>query len=222
MCFSATASFASAALTASIGVVTLSRSRTLRDVPLAAMPVAFAVQQAIEGAIWLTLPSAPEVALSSILTYAFLFFALIFWPVYAPTAVYLIEPVSLRRQAMLACIGIGIALASYLAASTLALPHTACISGGHITYDANVSAPYSIGALYLLATGIALIISSHRAVAVMGWFITVGSVVSSFFYWSGFISVWCFFAAASSVAVLVHFERAHAESRSMLSQVKSD
>jgi hypothetical protein len=221
MCFSATASFASAALTGSIGVATLSRVRSSREIPLAAMPMAFAAQQAIEGVLWLALPQASEGALSSGLTYAFLLIALAFWPVFAPTAAYLVEPQARRRRIMTVCIGAGIALAGYLTVSAFSLPHTACISNGHITYDANIAAPYPIGAVYLVATAVPLVASSHRAVSVMGWFIIVGSAISSFFYWSGFISVWCFFAAASSVASLVHFEQAaRIPTRQNLSQAK--
>jgi len=33
-----------------------------------------------------------------------------------------------------------------------------------------------------------------------------GLVVAYAFYWEAFISVWCFFAAAASVAILCHFE----------------
>lgn len=208
MCFSATASFAGAAITASIGVATLSRVETPREIPLAAMPLAFAFQQAIEGGLWLALPQTPDGALSSWLTYAFLAFALAFWPIFAPIAAYLVEPQALRRQLMTVCIGVGIALAGYLCVSAFSIPHTACISGGHIVYDTNVASPYPIGAIYLVATGASLLISSHRAVSVMGWFITIGSTIASIFYWSGFISVWCFFAAVSSAALLVHFERA--------------
>jgi hypothetical protein len=31
-------------------------------------------------------------------------------------------------------------------------------------------------------------------------------VVAYAFYWEAFISVWCFFAAVASVAILCHFE----------------
>jgi hypothetical protein len=34
-----------------------------------------------------------------------------------------------------------------------------------------------------------------------------GSAVAYAFYWKSFVSVWCFFAAAGSVLILLHFER---------------
>jgi hypothetical protein len=41
----------------------------------------------------------------------------------------------------------------------------------------------------------------------MGVIVFVGSVASYAFYYHAFVSVWCFFAAASSILLLVHFYR---------------
>jgi hypothetical protein len=45
---------------------------------------------------------------------------------------------------------------------------------------------------------------------VTGWIVFLGSIASYYSYWEAFVSVWCFFAAASSIVLLVHFERARA------------
>ena len=84
MCFSATASFVTAGVIAVIGVVSLSRARDPRTLPLATIPVVFAVQQGIEGLLWLNLPFAPDGSISTALTFLYLFTAQVFWPVYAP------------------------------------------------------------------------------------------------------------------------------------------
>ena len=57
MCFSATASFAAAALLLGIGTLTLKSALAAHrqaDLPFAAIPMLFALQQLIEGVIWLT------------------------------------------------------------------------------------------------------------------------------------------------------------------------
>jgi hypothetical protein len=208
MCFSATASFVTAGVTGLIGIATIARAGSARELPLAMMPLIFAVQQGVEGALWLTLPVSPDGGLSSVLTHVFLVFALAFWPVFAPSAAWFIEPELARRRVMVICLLIGIAVAAYFIATALTIPHTACISDGHIEYRTGSKAPLSVGGLYLVATGIALLISSHRAVALTGWIIFLGSIASYYFYQDAFVSVWCFFAAASSIILLVHFERA--------------
>jgi hypothetical protein len=41
----------------------------------------------------------------------------------------------------------------------------------------------------------------------LGAIILIGSVVALAFYWEAFVSVWCFFAAAASGAILFRFFR---------------
>ena len=60
MCFSATASFSAASITAVIGIATLRQVKHPRELLLAAMPLLFAVQQAIEGALWVSLPAGSD------------------------------------------------------------------------------------------------------------------------------------------------------------------
>jgi hypothetical protein len=207
VCFSATASFITAAVTGIAGVATISRVQDARALPLAAIPLIFASQQALEGMLWLTLPVSPDGPVSSLLTQLFLIVSLVFWPVFAPFAAHQVEPDRSRRLVMIGCIVVGIAVAAYFLTTTLAMPRTACISGGHIVYFTGVSAPLPIGSLYLLATGIALLLSSHRAVALLGAIVVIGSIVSYFLYWDALVSVWCFFAAGASGVLLFHFEQ---------------
>ena len=91
MCFSATASFATAAATGAMGVVTVMRVDNVREAPLAAIPLVFCVQQAIEGALWVTLGHGADANLSGVLANAYIVIALMFWPVFAPFAAGLIE-----------------------------------------------------------------------------------------------------------------------------------
>jgi len=54
MCFSATASFSAGAVLRGIGALTLKAARRPCEWPFAAIPLLFAIQQLIEGMIWLT------------------------------------------------------------------------------------------------------------------------------------------------------------------------
>ena len=114
MCFSATTSFVTAGLTGAIGIVALTRVNERRELPLAATPLLFAFQQGIEGLLWLNLPVAPDDSLSATLTFLYLFFAEAFWPLYAPIAVWLIEPSEYRRHLMVVCMGVGAGVGIYL------------------------------------------------------------------------------------------------------------
>ena len=65
--------------------------------------------------------------------------------------------------------------------------------------------------LYLTATTVSLILSSHRWVKLFG-VLCLGSAVAAYaFYAHWFISVWCFFAAAMSIVVALHLIAARGE-----------
>ena len=98
MCFSATASFSAASITAVIGVATLRQVNHPRELLLAAMPLIFAFQQAVEGALWLHLPAGGSSEAVAALSLSFLVFAEVLWPAYTAPAVLLIEPKRWRRQ----------------------------------------------------------------------------------------------------------------------------
>lgn len=208
MCFSATASFVTAGVTAVIGVVCLSRVTDKRDVPLAATPLLFAFQQCVEGLLWLELPLAPDGMAAQGLTFLFLFFADVLWPVYCSVAVLLIEPDQRRRRLMLVCLAIGAGVSAQMLWSIVTRPYGAVILEDHIVYLAGYTPSVALGLAYLAATGLPLMLSSHRTVLALGAIILSGSAIAFFFYWQGFVSVWCFFAAAASLVILGHFERA--------------
>ncbi len=206
MCFSASASFVTAGMTGAIGIVALTRVKGPREIPFAAVPLLFAVQQCIEGLLWLSLPQAPDSSLSAALTILYLFFAEAFWPLYAPFAVWLIEPNESRRRFMVVCLGIGVGVGVYLLWWIVGQPHFATISGDHVVYVTEYRHSDLVGAAYLAATSLPLLLSSQRSVVVLGAIVLAGLIVAYAFYWEAFVSVWCFFAAAASVAILAHFE----------------
>ena len=207
MCFSAAASFSAAVVTGVVGVACLAKVRSIRELPLAAMPLLFAAQQAVEGLLWLKLPMAPSAAEASSLTLVFLIYAKVFWPVYVPTTVLLIEPDRPRQIMMRLILMAGIAIGIYFLRAILGGAHTASILGGHICYEPQVDLPMSVSIAYLAATCAAPLLSSHRLVRVLALIVIAGAGITYAFYWQAFTSVWCFFAAAASVVVYLHLSQ---------------
>lgn len=211
MCFSAPASFLAAGVTGIIGIGCLAKVRRARELPLAAMPVLFALQQFAEGLLWMTLPVAPDAARASLLTFLFLIYAKVLWPIYVPVASALVEP-DQRRQAIMWLIGIGgAATGAFFLQRIWRDDHTASILGGHIVYEGPAELPLVVGALYFLATCLAPLLSSHRAIRVLALIVLAGAAITYAFYWQAFTSVWCFFAAAASIVLYHHFARTLAE-----------
>lgn len=215
MCFSATASFASAALTAAIGALTLTRVRSPREAPLAATPLLFAVQQGLEGFIWLGLPAASGPAASSGLVLGFLLFAQAFWPTYAPLAAYLVETDRRRRRLIAPFLMLGPAISLYLAWRLLQSHPTASAVGGHIVY-ATAQPPSTAPPLaYLSVVSLPLLLSSRPTLAAFGALVLAGCVVAWHAYWQAFQSVWCYFAAAGSAMLLAHFQVARRRAQAL-------
>lgn len=214
MCFSAPTSFALAATTAAIGIAALAQVRDVRQIPLAATPLLFAAQQTVEGTLWLLLTGAPESPAIAALTRTFLIFAEVLWPILTPLAVLLIETDHNRRQVLLVLAGGGAVLAAYLLVALLGDPVTVAIHHQSLRYTRDADALswswFWRELPYLLCTCAPLLLSSHRIIRAVGTVVVVGFAISAYAYYATFISVWCFFAAATSTLLYLHFRRADA------------
>jgi len=109
---------------------------------------------------------------------------------------------------MQVCLATGLAAAAYFLWRMFSGPREAVIVGNCIVYRLQGGDPLLTGLVYLAATVIPLMASSHRSIFALGAIIFLGCVVAYAFYWDAFLSVWCFFAAAASVVILGHFELA--------------
>ena len=207
MCFSATASFSAGAVLLGVGTLTLRSARAShqwRDLPFAAIPLLFAIQQLIEGVIWLTFSSEAPL-LNSVMTHLYSFFSHVLWPVYVPAAVLLMEPAGWRRRGLIAFVAAGTAVGAYLLYVLVAFPIVSRPTGQHIEYVS----PHFFAALtmtlYLLSTAVSPLLSTHSMVVVFGAVALLSFGAAYAFYATWFISVWCFFAALLSAVVYFHF-----------------
>ena len=217
MCFSATASFTAGIALLAIGAVTTRRVRRKVELPYALIPVLFGLQQLIEGALWLTFPVEAPI-LKTVLTHVYSLFSHVLWPVYVPVAVLLLEATPWRRKVLIAIAVAGAAVGGYLLYYLIRLPIVAQVTGAHIAYVSPHFYALAAMGLYLLGTCVSSLFSSHRSVRWFGLASFLSFVAAYAFYATWFISVWCFFAAALSVLVLLHFPAWHQPGRSQIIQ----
>lgn len=211
MCFSATASFAAGAGLLGVGTLTLRSAlatHQLHDLPLAAVPLLFALQQLIEGVIWLTF-STDAPLLNSVMTYAYSFFSHVLWPAYIPLAVWLVEPPGRGRHMLLVFAIGGAAVATYLLYILLVYPVVSRATGQHVEYVSPHFFAVATMTFYLLSTTTSPLFSSHRWVKGFGALALVAFGAAYYFYAQWFISVWCLFAALLSAVIYLHFSRQH-------------
>lgn len=210
MCFSATASFSAGAVLLGLGVLTLKSSRRPRELPFAAIPLLFAIQQLSEGVIWLTFQyEAPLI--NALMTHVYSFFSHVLWPVYVPIAVLLMEPPGWRWRALFAFAAAGVAVGGFLLYILIAFPVISRPTGQHIEYVSPHFYAGMVMTLYLLSTAISPMLSTHRMVKVFGCLVLLSFAAVYYFYATWFISVWCFFAALLSAAIYLHFVLQKAE-----------
>ena len=204
MCFSATASFTAGAVLLGLGALTLKSASRPRELPFAAIPLLFAIQQLSEGVIWLTFSNeAPQ--LNAAMTYVYSFFSHVLWPAWVPVAVFLIEPPGRRRRALFAFVATGVTVGVYLLYILAAYPIASRPTGQHIEYVSPHFFAAAVMTLYLLSTTVSPILSTHRMVKAFGVLALLSFGAVYYFYATWFISVWCFFAALLSAVIYLHF-----------------
>lgn len=100
------------------------------------------------------------------------------------------------------------AVSAYLAGEVLARPYEASIVGRHIVYASCLGPGYTAPLIYIGATSLPLLLSSQTSISALGAVVLLGCAISYGFYEYAFTSVWCFFSAAASVMILLHFRQA--------------
>lgn len=203
MCFSAVASFSSSLIIAGIATVAIRRTKLPNEKPLAFIPALFAVQQAIEGFIWLGWKNQFWLSWQLHLSAWFLFFAWMVWPVLVPLAAFKIEPLQERKKLMGYLLLIGILLAGIAFFQiVLAAPYPRAVNH-RISYQLQGWQEYGVirvvlQSLYVLVTLLPLLLSSIRGLVILGITNAIALLISFLFFQEALPSVWCFFAALLS------------------------
>jgi len=205
MCFSANASFIAGAALTVAGVVSVSQVRKPAHLIFACMPLFFAIQQICEGFVWTSLTNPDFASWHEPSKYAFLVFAQVIWPFFIPLSILSIEPSPKKRKIILYFLFIGIACSLILCYRLFFLQASAQIDGCHIAYKIGWSKIMLAitGTLYLTAIVISPFFSSWKNAVILAAVNVLSLVTTEVFYEAYLVSVWCFFAAAQSVLVVL-------------------
>ena len=122
-----------------------------------------------------------------------------------PFAILLVETSRRRRAAIGVFQALGIAVGLYLLYFLVRFPVTAHVHGRSIVYDSPHFYIVGVLVIYLLATCVSGLFSSHRCINAFGVLAFVLAVAAYQVSVNTFVSVWCFFAAVLSLLVYVHF-----------------
>jgi hypothetical protein len=204
MCFSASASFGASIVLGSVGLATLRKIKQPSQIPFAAIPLMFAIQQVSEGMLWIGLSDPSHASWSHFPVYIFLTFAQIVWPSWIPFSVILLEKDRVRKKTLMIFLGLGLFISIYLLYCLFAYQISAEIRGGHIHYTLNFPFAFSSlsGVFYFIPTVVSLFVSGLKRIWILGLAILLSFVATQVFFEDYVISIWCFFAAILSVLVL--------------------
>jgi hypothetical protein len=110
--------------------------------------------------------------------------------------------------------GLGCAVSAFLLIGLLFfLEPVALISGHHIRYDfqSYVHTSHYTGILYVLPTVLPPFLAASKRCHVLGWANLASFFITKFFFTEHIISVWCYFAAIMSAAVVCIVSQPHPE-----------
>jgi hypothetical protein len=192
-----------------VGGIAVQAARSVRDPsqwPLAAIPAVLAVHQLIEAAVWWGAEGRLPSDVGQAATLAYLGIAFVVVPVLVPAAVTMLEPPP-RRAVMKLMVLLGVVSALVLGWSLATQPFTARVERFHLAYPGHVVGGAGVVALYVVGTCGALLLSSRRALRWWGVLNVPAIVLLAWLQQSAFISLWCVWAALSSVAVLIYLRR---------------
>ncbi|ABM03443.1 conserved hypothetical protein [Psychromonas ingrahamii 37] len=210
MCFSATASISLGLVLVPVGIYSIKRAATLPSGfrVLALTPLLFGLQQTLEGFVWLGLASGDALA-TRFAALGFNFFSLFFWLVWIPLCCYSIEPSALKRKlfSLLSILGLAHGLSMYVPLLLYKDWLTVDIVGHSIHYSARLLHDGYVPIIFLqilypLIIIVPLLLNSNAHVKILG-LITLSSLLLTRLYFNdALISVWCYFAAVSSIYIL--------------------
>jgi hypothetical protein len=205
MCFSAPASLAAGGALAAGGIATLRMPKRRAEIPLSLFPLIFAAHQFAEGLIWLTSTGAISDTYRQSFIYAYAFIAFVFWPIYVPFSMYLMETGRMRRKIIILCqlVGLYVGIAFFI--GIVKGPVTATVESHSISYWISQTPPMAL-APYLIAVSIPFLISSNKKLMVLGLALLIACGTASYMSCCNtFPSLWCFYAAILSLIVYLYF-----------------
>jgi hypothetical protein len=203
MCFSAEVDLVAGVLICGIGIDAVRHVTVPAQQWLASIPIVLGAHQLIESVVWWGLEGHFSEGVWRFATWWYLAIAFGLLPVLVPVAVAMLEPVANRRRVTI-FVALGVVVAAVLMYAVVRGPVEATIEGHHIAYDVDLWHGGLIVLLYVIATCGSLLASKRRHVRWFGIANLVAVVVLAWIDQAAFISLWCAWAAVTSVAIAVH------------------
>jgi hypothetical protein len=213
MCFSPEADFTAGVLVAAVGVDTLRRVHSRRELIVGALPLAFGVHQLVEGFVWLGLRGQVSSEVAGAAKDVYIVYAHAVLPAIVPLGFLLLERDRRRSRWLWPLVGLGLLLGAFLLWQVTAYPVGAQEIAHCINYTTHTPNDYALAALYVAATCGPALLSSRPYLRRFGLASLAGVIVTAIVRVDQLTSLWCVYVALVSVLILEHFRRERARER---------
>lgn len=222
MCYSPEADLVAGLVVGAAGIDALRHVDDRRDLALAAVPLVLAAHQLIEAVGWWGLQDrVPEMA-GTLAIGAYLVIAMGVVPALVPYAVMRTERDPTRRRMMVPLVVLGAVVSAVLLFALATGPYGASIGGRYIAYETTLQWSGAIAVSYVVAVCTPLLLSTHRRLVLFG-VINIPIVVGlATLLSAGFISLWCVWAAVSSIVITRHIREQSAKTYSERTAATAD
>jgi hypothetical protein len=211
VCFSAEADLVAGVVVTGIGVEALRHVRAPRELALGALPIVLGAHLLVEVLVWRALEGDASARTGEIATWAYALIAYVIVPVLAAVAVALWEPAATRRR-MLPFVGLAVVAAAVLLWWQVTDPVVAAVDGRHIEYVIRTGTASGLVAVpYIVGTCGPALLASDRWLRVFGALNVVAVAVLALVEREGLTSLWCGWAAVTSVVIAARLRTAPRE-----------
>jgi hypothetical protein len=201
VCFSPEADLLTGLVVSGVGLDALRHTKHRRYLPLALLPLLLGLHQMVEAFAWWGFEGRVPFRVGEMATWLYLLVAFAVLPPLVPAAVLATESDERRRRRLLPLVVLGAAVAAALLPGLLNGEAGGEVACRYIAYDAGVPYGGYVLPFYVAAVCGPMFVSGNRrfvlfgvanlaAVGVLGWLLA-----------RGVISLWCVWAAVTSVAV---------------------
>jgi hypothetical protein len=208
MCFSPEADLSTGVIVGVIGIDALRHASRPQQMVLASLPVLLAAHELDEAVVWWGLRGQLPWPVTHAAIYIFLTVAFAL-PFLVPLAIMGIEPVLRRRRLMAGLLVVGALTTAALLLAVVGAPVGATIESHHIAYTAQMSYGNLLVVLYVVATCGAMLLASSRLLMFFGLCNLAAVITLGWLTFTGFTSLWCAWAAVTSIAIAVYMRRAN-------------
>ena len=166
------------------------------------------MQQLSEGFVWNSLEQN-NIDLGQRFDAIYLFFAFCLWPFWIPFSLFFIEKKRKFLFSILTIYGALLGIAIFFLCLSRIDSLSAVVVQNSLCYSCGYSVSFLIGfLLYSTATIVSSICSSYFRIKILGVTFALFAAISYLMNTLAFISVWCFFSAILSIAIvwIVHKE----------------